>query len=62
MKKSYTGYKSFDYLSDRRALKYKLSKEYERVPSYLVPMTDEQEKQLAAIGIRGVVHKVQILE
>lgn len=49
MKKSYTGYKSFDYLSDRRALKYKLSKEYERVPSYLVPMTDEQEKRLAAI-------------
>ncbi|MGI1660452.1 MAG: dipeptidase [Desulfitobacterium sp.] len=50
MKKGYKGYKSYQYLQspvDYRA--FKLAKEIDRVPPYLLPLTPEEEKRVLGL-------------
>ena len=48
-KRKYNGYKSFGYLGSARPSKIDLSKEHDRVPPWLVPLTEAQEAHLSRL-------------
>ena len=56
IKKNYKGYKSYQYLEAGKDYKaYALAKEIDRVPPYLVPLSEAEEKRVKSIAERCVV-------
>ena len=56
IKKNYKGYKSYQYLEKGKDYKpYALAKEIDRVPSYLIPLSQAEENRVKMIAEKSIV-------